>query len=164
MLSDISWQGYWTTFALLAAFYYVVIILLFYSGDIKRLLHSKSKLAPVNQSHRTVETEDKIYALQPELFGNTATMIKAEAETRVNDQMYIIQNLIDELQAYFTQSGSLMPVKEELTYAIERILKKYPGIKNTPSQSSINTLIAMNCENYCSIHLSAEEVSMLWKG
>jgi hypothetical protein len=71
---------------------------------------------------------------------------------------------MDELNAFFENQKSSKAVKSEVMYALYGILQKYPSLRNCDYKESITNVIALQCENICSIHLSAEELKGVWFG
>jgi hypothetical protein len=143
MLNNISWQGYWLTIALFAAGYYLSIYLLYFRNDFKIVFPSKLRLP--GQTIRQGDGTTKSF--------ETATLDQAE---------HLSDACLDEIQAYFLQAKRSKCVKEDVLYAIQRILSKYPSLKTTSYQDSITTIIRSESEHICSIHLSAEEVLQVW--
>ncbi len=143
MLNNISWQGYWLTIALFTAGYYLIVYLLYFRKDFKIVFPDKRSL-----NGKTISQEE----------GTTKSF-----ETATSDQAeHLSDACLDEIHAYFHQAKRSKCVKEELLYALQRILSKYPSLKTTSYQDSITTIIRSESEHICSIHLSAEEVLQVW--
>ena len=72
------------------------------------------------------------------------------------------QALVQELKQFLPLAKERQFGKKELIFGLQQILKKYKLLKNTAFQVAINHVIETDCENTCSIHLSADDVSVLW--
>ena len=73
------------------------------------------------------------------------------------------QDCADEIQAYTLVSTTSID-KDELITNLRKILHKYPFSSDSDQQHELNDLIAIYSQKNCSIHLSADELSELWKG
>ena len=62
------------------------------------------------------------------------------------------------------EAGKMNSPKEELMYGLQLLLKKYPTIKTSEMVQPVNQYIVRAAEQYCSIHLNAEEAGRLWRG
>lgn len=68
---------------------------------------------------------------------------------------------MDEITAYFEAVFKTTCEKEKLINSLQLLLQKYPAIKNSQYKESLTNVIVTQCENRCSIHLSAEDVEGL---
>lgn len=160
MLNNISWQGYWTTLALLSAGYYLVIYLLYYRSDFKIIFPRKGQqrnsgdvfTAVINTGNPTT---------QPSSIQNDGNDFE---KPPIDSEEGIVYHLMDEVTAYFEESRKSRCVKEELLYAVQRILSKYQTLKGSKYQESINNVIVSEAEHLCSIHISSEEIAGVWLG
>lgn len=160
MLSNISWQGYWTALALLSFVYYVSILFIFYRQELAHWLQNKSIAAgmPAGTDQRAGQPE--VIPLQPSLFE-----IDQEGDFQLppaDSEEYPIYACMDELTAFFEESKSSRWQKEQLVQAIKQILSKYPSIKDAQYKSSLGQVILAQSEQYCSVHLKADDVVGLW--
>jgi hypothetical protein len=137
MFNNISWQGYWTTLALISVGYYLVIYLVYYRIDFKLRLHQKP-------SGETVAS----------LFNFSSPIEKSDER--------LIDDFMDEVRAFFEQARRKKCVKEELIYSLKIILKKFPSLKDSGFSQSLNHVIATECNHICSIHLSEDELKYVW--
>lgn len=64
----------------------------------------------------------------------------------------------DEVQAFMQQAGKDQLGKEDILQSLQSLLNKYPALKDPAFRESIQNLIKF----YCSIHLSDEELRLLW--
>ncbi len=154
----------WATYALIVSVclgvYYLVIILF-----IRRL---KAKAPSIKAESNDFLEASPTFA-EPKTFANANTNLfgepfeeELESENEMVSLSPYTQDFADEVQA-FTSSSDESITKEELTHAIQRIILKYPSLKESQYKYELTQLIAISTENYCSIHFSAEELSELWK-
>lgn len=68
----------------------------------------------------------------------------------------------DEVRAFMNEAGKNKMSKKDIMKSLQLLFKKYPTLKDTASQESIQNLIVNEYASYCSIHLSYEELSGLW--
>ncbi len=74
----------------------------------------------------------------------------------------ILYGCMDELNAFFQQSAKSLPVKQELLFNLQQIMSKYSALRDSSYKKSLTHVIRNGCEQYGSIHLSAEEVRFVW--
>ncbi|HUN01270.1 MAG TPA: hypothetical protein PLS00_00330 [Niabella sp.] len=144
----ISWLDYLATAFLVLVFYYAAILLIYYRKDIKhKLLSAKGSVAkpPIDRALFTSSLQEQ-----------RGDIVDATIEAPMH-------SLVDELQAYVSQSGKEGTEKEYLFAGIKKLLLKYPDIPGSIYQEGITNLIAVIAENNCAVHFSAEELSELWK-
>lgn len=155
MFNNISWQGYWITLALISAGYYLFIYLLYFRNDFKVSIArgEKRKWNPASDSGAT----------QPTLFGSNvqpADFVN-ESNTEVD---HLVHACTDELSAYFQEASRSKGSKEEMLYALSKILSKYSALRSSEYADSLQNLIRSEAEHHCSLHLSAEDISKVWLG
>lgn len=68
----------------------------------------------------------------------------------------------DEVRAFMNEAGKNKMSKKDILKSLQLVFKRYPTLKDSVSQESIQNLIVNECATYCSIHLSDEELSVLW--
>ncbi|HUC81922.1 MAG TPA: hypothetical protein VMR70_13460 [Flavisolibacter sp.] len=160
MLNNISWQGYWTTLALLSAGYYLVIYLLYYRSDFKITFPQKGQQKKSGDAFAAVINTGNL--------PTQSSRIQEEADDfekpPIDSEEGIVYHLMDEVTAYFEEARKSRCVNEELLYAVQRILSKYPTLKGSKYQESINNVIVSEAEHLCSIHISSEEIAGVWLG
>ena len=157
MFNAISWQGYWTAMALIATFYYAFILFFYYGQDVSSWLQKK-KVSQHKPVPATLFEGFRNHPVQPFLFDAAADFQTPPSGT----EEHIVYACMDELTAFFTAAKSRRWTRPELLQAIGDILSKYPSIKQSEYSVSMGHVIATQCEQYCSIHLKAEEVVGLW--
>jgi hypothetical protein len=161
MFNNISWQGYWTTIALLTAGYYLSIYLLYFRNDFKVLSRGK---ATEDNKHSygfvgLTPVSDEVHADRP-LSGNDE-----ESQTLDrNSEEAVVYACIDELDAFFNELKKGKCLKEEIISSLHSILNKYPSLKTSGYKASVTNVIIGQCEHICSIHLKADEVDRVWFG
>jgi len=74
----------------------------------------------------------------------------------------LIQSFSDEVHAFMEQAGKNELDKKDIMQSLQLLLKKYPALKDSGLQKSVQNLIINECASYCSIHLSDEELGGLW--
>ncbi|MDB5198735.1 MAG: hypothetical protein JWO92_698 [Chitinophagaceae bacterium] len=89
---------------------------------------------------------------------------EAFMQQSVEDQnLYqLLQSLSDEIQALLGEAGNNRLNKDEIITALKLLIAKYSVLRNSSLRESIQNLIQTECEMNCSIHLSEEELSVLW--
>ncbi len=141
MFSSISWQQFILTIVVIVGLYYLYIGISYYRKDWwYRLAAKKSP----NLSPRTVAA--------PAMQGASPTP---------NPLLPVVHDLVDEIRALLQAEGSAA-IKDELLGKLERLLQKYPTLKDTSFQPSISQLIYIESKNQCALELDEDEVSSLW--
>ena len=74
----------------------------------------------------------------------------------------ITSDCMDEVAAFFREIKKTKPVKEELIYSLQMIMKKYPSLKNSNDGEFLKKLIAAECAHICSVHLNEDELKHVW--
>lgn len=87
---------------------------------------------------------------------------KSDAEEAAKQLMPQVHDLLDEVQALFENMKD-NPNKELILQNLHKIIHKYPAIINSSYRPNISTMIMVNSEKECALHLSADEVSGLWQ-
>jgi hypothetical protein len=158
MLERISWSSYWMVVVIVSAIYYLVlVVLLFQKGFFSKI-----------SSH---SGEEKSFSgQQPNLFGfegnkeNSRNQINQQQPSDDQPLMPVVHDLIQELKGFIADISERSYVKEELVMGIQVITKNYKQLEASPYQKFINDFIKSACEDYCSIHLSEEDVRRIWIG
>ncbi|RYZ18945.1 MAG: hypothetical protein EOO10_25050 [Chitinophagaceae bacterium] len=154
MFNTVTWQGYWIAIALLSAGYYIVIYLLYFRHDFKVSLRK-------GENRKWALSEEK-GSLQPTLFeSNTPTDFDNKTATEVDQ---LVNACTDELSAYFGEAGRSKGAKEEMLFALSKLLSKYPALRFSEYQALLNNIIQSEAQHHCGIHLSREDISKAWLG
>jgi hypothetical protein len=148
MFNTISWQSYWTAIALATSGYYVFVYLVYFKRNVGMIFQNE------NQTTNAFVHPKEDH--QPSLFDHPSN-----AEDNLEPTVYAC---MDELNAFFENSKKSKAEKSAMMFALHSLLQKYPALKNSEYRQSITNLIATQCENICSIHLSAEELTGVWFG
>lgn len=151
MFTNISWTTYILVVTLLLAAWYLIIGMRFYFHDLQNLLARKRK-SNLQLAH------DKSYSIT----GSEFTTEQTEASD-TNNLFHEVEKLTAKLKETIADASSKNYHREEFIFLLQLILKEYPHLKGSPFQVAINNLILSECEKYGSLHLSAEELVMLWK-
>ena len=160
MLNNISWQGYWTTIALLTTGYYLSIYLLFFRTDFKILYRGKA----TNNENSIDFTNSNIKRQDVSTQSPTINDFDEFQSPEVGSEEAVVYACIDELDAFFQESKKAKCLKSELISSLQIILKKYPTLKGSGYKASLTNVIVGQCEHICSIHLDADDVVRVWSG
>lgn len=136
----------------LLAVYYFFIALRFYRSDILQIFSGKE----FTQERVSFTSSQKV---QPDQTLHQANL-KHAFETQ--DLFQVSQSLRDEIMAYLHEAGRDPLNKEDVLLSLKSLIAKYPSIKDSAFREVIQNLIITECETNCSIHLSEEELSVLW--
>ncbi len=142
MLKSISWTEFIECIALVLGVYYLVIGLVFYRQPLVGLLQGKW---PVNRKE------------------GLKILLDDGAINNKKDLIALLQAAHDLMQ----ETGMIINkglVREELLYALTGSISNYPQLKGTSLEGVITRFIEVACAEKCSLHLSKEELSGLWKG
>jgi len=140
MFNTISWQSYLTTLALVIAIYYAFLLIFYYRNDLEVLVRSKNESQPFQANGEEFQRPS------------------------VDSDEGIVYACMDEVNAFFEEAKKRKWHKNELTYAIQSIVKKYPAIRTSGYKKSVSTVLQNQCEHICNIHISAEELEHVWLG
>ena len=158
MSISLTWANYALIVSVCLGVYYAVVGVIFYSA---RIIAS-----PANEEGNSISKADTngnsiSDAGNKNLFGEEVSedIITGIDEQDLNPEA---QDFADEIVAY-TSSCEENITKEKLVQSIQQIIQKYPSLKDSNHKYELNQLIAISTENYCSIHVSAEELSEMWR-
>ena len=136
MFNNISWQNYWTVLAALLTAYYVIIYFLYFRNNFS--LKLPNALKRNGAANKTTSAEG------------------GEPEANVFD------SCLNELATFFEEANGRKWIKEELLYALQKVLKKYTSLKDSSYEETIERLTILQCKNVCAVHIAAEDLSQLW--
>jgi hypothetical protein len=161
MFNNISWQGYWLCLVLISAGYYLVIYLLYFRNDFQIILNRQYRPQDNNPFDSSSSSKFKHQSHGQPLSVSESN----EFETPDNGtDEGIVYACIDEMDAFFEQSKKTGCVKEEMICSLQKILKKYPTLKESEYKQSLTNVIVTQCEHICSIHLDLDDVVRVWFG
>lgn len=141
MLSQLSWSFYFKLITVVVITYYSAVFLLCYSlRDLKTIL-SKLQIAQ-GFTIKPATKSDKI-------FTGPADNIKG---------------LIGDIKDCIQQASKNCSPKDELMFAVHKIINAeyYRQADIQSFRNYINDFISKTTEQYCSIHLSEEDLRVLW--
>ncbi len=162
MLNNITWQGYWTTIALLSLSYYLIIYLLYYRDDFKIILQERFQLHKEKGTAIPDPSIEENSSIEDLIFGDEISSEFSEPDKQSDES--IVYGCMDEFKAYFEEAKKSRCVKEELVYAIQRILLKYPALKTSKYKESITKVLLSQAKHICSVQLSVDDVVHVWSG
>jgi len=154
MLSNISWQGYWTSLAITVFLYYTFVFLFFYRKPLIQYFQRRSFTSPL-YSGLAIETKEQVDSSQDE-----GAVITPEADAP--EYVPAVHSLVDEVHAFFESLDPTFHSKETLLTDLKVIIQKHVGVKGSRYQYSLNNLILFLAEQNGGFHLSAEEVGSIW--
>jgi hypothetical protein len=88
----------------------------------------------------------------------SASMVKEQ------DMFVLAYRLSAEIIQTIQQAALAKQSREELISALHSSLKKDAFLKATAYRFALDNLVSVNCEKFCSMRLSGEELNQLWKG
>jgi hypothetical protein len=158
MFSSISWQTYWQIIGVITVLYYALVYLTYFRDFmslpvLKRGGGDKALGGPVylrRENEQEPSSSDQMEENRP-------------AFSKENEEQ-LVSVCIDELDAFFDSQKKSKAVKGELMHGLYSILQKYPSLRHSDYKESLSGVIATQCQNICSIHLSAEELKGVWFG
>src|ERR1035437_9935052 len=121
MLTNISWQNYWTTLSVLVAAYYIIIYYLYFRNNFSLRLNNAFK--------RNIATNN------------------TELTRGKEDEANIFESCLNELATFFEEANGRKWIKEELLYALQRIFKKYTSLKNSSYEETIQRVTILQCKD-----------------
>lgn len=157
MLTNISWTDYFIAVAILLTVYYFFVGIRYFSADLRDLISGKTELKLrtlrlLDTGGKNIQTSEKNYP------GESPAL-----ETITDDDFVEVEHLIGRLKNVIADASSRELIPLEFKQYLHLVLQEYPNIKNSPLRSSINELIASECEKYGAVTLSEDEVELLWK-
>ncbi len=157
MFTNISWTDYFVAVVLLLAIYYLFVGVRYYSADLKDLISGKQRpnfrvALPRDLSDESILSTEENYPNESPAF-----------ETTADDDFAEVEHLIERVKGVIADASGKKLIPQEFKQYLHLVLREYPNIKNSPLRSSINELIASECEKYGAVTLSEEEVELLWK-
>lgn len=150
MLNNISWASYIHALIISLVFYYVAVLWLYFRKDALQLFTGRNS----RDANYTRIPSPSIVREEPD--ANAAPSMNNEKEEQ------IIQSLMDELNAFFEQAAKSKWVKEELMYAFQKLLQKYPDAITLQYREVISNMIRVQSEHICSVPFDEGEAEQLW--
>ena len=154
MLNSISWQAYGTTVLLVTVIYYLFVYLVYF----KNRAHLPGTVGQPVRDNLSVPASAQSRTSPQFLFEGTGDFENPPIET----EEHLVYACMDELTAFFEQSKTATCSKEALIASLETLLSKYPTLKNSGYKESFSHVLVTQCEQVCSIHLTAEDLVRVW--
>jgi hypothetical protein len=142
MCSSISWEQFILTIVIIVGLYYGYIGVSYYRKD--WLYRVKGKKA--------------LRSATPPVVSPTAA---AAFFPEPNLLLPLVHDLVDEIRAFLHTAGKIED-KESFLAKLRQLIQKYPTLKDTAFQPSINQLIAIDTKCQCSVELEEDEIDGLW--
>ena len=154
MSISLTWANYALIVIVCLGLYYLVIA---FFVQRRKIINASSEEANANSFEAFQSPEEAAVKQNASLtlFGEQTTQEKFEPLPTETNTAPEAQDFADEIVAY-TSSCDKTITKEKLMQAIQRI-------KGSNHQYVLNQLIIISTESYCSIHVSADELSEMWR-
>jgi hypothetical protein len=149
MLKNISWTTYLIFMLIALVGYYVIICLKYYQAEIKNVVSGRS-----NIFSKTKSGDKKMPVAR--------NQNRLHSEVMGNNLFPLINQFTEEIKYLLEQAAANNIIKQEVLYSLQQLAKKYFQIKASPFQSFITNYILVESSNYSSIHISEEDLEMLW--
>ena len=86
----------------------------------------------------------------------------SETVPRIDKEINLFESCIEELNEFFEKAKSKKWIKEELLFALKKVLGKYHGLQNSSNEETIQQVIIVQCKSISSVHIEAEDLNQLW--
>jgi hypothetical protein len=135
MCSNISWIQFLVALLVLDVCYYFYVVVAYFRKDIFHRLRS-SKQPPAPKMDRPAESSAGPKDLFPQ-----------------------VQALVDEIRALLEGAGT---GKADLLEKLRLLLQKYPALRGSPFQATINQLITVEAKTHSGLALEQGDLESLW--
>lgn len=142
MLQQISWSSYWTFALILISIYYLITWIIFYSKINIKIKYPK----PLKE-----------VGIEPNK-NETAPIIASNPKTTFS----IIDDFIEDTNSSLLELCKHSAKKQEIISTLKMVIEKHIEIRKTPFKYQVNNVIKNQALTHCSIHLTEEDLSMLW--
>lgn len=153
MLKNISWANYALVVVLLAASWYLFVGLRFYFAELKDLATGKKKL-PSRSFPQVQSNLEHLKTLE--------SIPSSLNETQTDEAFQDVEDLVKKLKDLVADALQRKFPKKEFMYYLSIVLKEFQTVKNSPFRSSICELVVSECDKLERIHLTQQEVDVLW--
>lgn len=140
-------QGYGVVIALTIAAYYLKNYILSTHKD------SKDATSKNQRSKCLNATQTSLFATE------TESRFPKSAEQHAEQ---IVYSCLDELNACLEEMKRMKCNRLDLIRSLKTIIAKYPSLKSSDYKESLNNMLVVQCENMCSVHLSADDMVLVW--
>ena len=144
MLNSISWASYAYAIFFIVVVYYVFVGLFFYRHE--ALNYYKNFTGKIHSNDNNLPSANK----------QTNEIISD------NSDVNSIEEVLSSLLFLIKKAASQHLIKEELIQALKSQIQFYVDHGTDLPQEKINQYIVLTSETYCSIHLSEDEMKVLW--
>jgi len=151
MLNSVTWKGFFEFIFFISVIYYIAVGWLYYKHDIKQLINKKKIIG--------VQTVASFYQST-----SSATSITDNTTGNNIPLNTLFDELIQKLSKVISKADKNNFLREELVFSLQLIIEEYLQLHETDFEVPINNYIQTEIENICSIHLSDEELKLLWQG
>lgn len=148
MLSSISWSQYITLLSIVLIGYYFYIGYKYFRWEILGLIGVK-KIEADNFETPVAELKKQFTV------SNHSDFMPKDSTDN------IFQAFADELKAYLYEASPSAP-KEEIIFALQQVISKYPVIKNIESRVAINEFILGETEKHYQGLLHKDDLLQIW--
>lgn len=148
MLNNISWASYAYAISFMLLIYYVLVIAIFFREDLQELLPK--------YNGRLFKRMDKGTFGSQNAADDPKEILAEKSQSNDTEELQL------SLQSLIKKAAARKFPKEELLQSLRLGLQNYPVLKDSQLTAGINNFIKNECANNCSIHLSDDEVKMLW--
>lgn len=151
MLQSISWSQYFSTLLLSIIVYYAYVAYKYFRWEILSLIGIK-KIDDRKTSIPVAEIKKQFSA------SNHADFLPKEPLGEVNG---ILQPIWDEMNAYLAEIKPQAP-KEEVCFAVKKILGKYPVLNSTENKAEVEATICGLLNQYFSEKFTVADMQNIW--
>ena len=153
MFTNISWGNYIVVVVLLATSWYLFVGLRFYFTELKDLATGEKKF-PIRSFPQVQSNAD--YLETPNGIPSSLN------ETHTDQAFQDVEDLVEKLKNLVADALQRKLPKKEFMYYLSMVLNEFQTVKNSPFRSSICELVVSECDKLERIHLTQQEVDVLW--
>ncbi|MBX9890771.1 MAG: hypothetical protein K2Y12_00475 [Chitinophagaceae bacterium] len=151
MLQSISWSQYFSTLLLSIIVYYTYVTYKYFRWEILTLIGIK-KIDEKGTPIPVAEIKNQFTT------SNHADFLPKEPLVEVNDKL---QPFWDEMNAYLAEVKPQAP-KEEVCFAIKKILEKYPVLNSTEYKTEVEATICGLLNQYFPEKFTVADMQNIW--
>ena len=154
MLSHISWAVYWSINAVLIAGWYLYLGATSFKDEITTYFtnRKKSNYDPGGNIFSAAGVPEKATVTEP------PTSFSLSQEPTYDD----IDELIERVKEATVEAVEQEFKKDQLFSSLQKIVKDYHSLKNSPYRPSVNEFIATECAEQAGIRFLETEADALW--
>ncbi len=153
MLTNISWANYILVVGLLTASWYLFVGFRFYFAELKDFVTGKKKFS-IRSFPQVQSNAD--YLETPNVIPSSLN------ETQTDQAFQDVEDLVEKLKNLTGDALQRKLPKKEFMYYLSLVLNEFPTVKNSPFRSSICELVVSECDKLELIHVTQQEVHVLW--